>query len=151
IEFALGSLVRGEWRVTDASLDGPTFTVGIDPAGHLLSPLARFNFDPDAVSIQRLSIRDGRAVVAYAPTGSDLTLDKLEFRGELRSLNGPVKGEGSAIAGGQHYPYRISTNRIGEDGGIKLRLVVDPIDRPLTGDADLTIWLDDQIPRFEGN
>ena len=37
-----------------------------------------------------------------------LVLENLEFKGELRSLAGPIKGEGSFVIAGQHYPYRIS-------------------------------------------
>jgi len=32
VEFALGALVRGDWRITDASLEGPQLAVGIDAA-----------------------------------------------------------------------------------------------------------------------
>ena len=79
-------------------------------------------FDPEGVSIERLNIEDGRAVLADAASGSRLVLDKLEFKGEVRSLAGPVKGEGSFVVAGQHYPYRIATSRIADDGGIKVRL-----------------------------
>src|SRR5262249_14387319 len=30
IEFSLGALVRGEWRITDARLDGPQVAAGVD-------------------------------------------------------------------------------------------------------------------------
>ena len=35
IEFALGALARGEWRIADAQLDGPEFAAGLDVAGRL--------------------------------------------------------------------------------------------------------------------
>jgi hypothetical protein len=62
-----------------------------------------------------------------------------------------VKGEGSFVVAGQHFPYRISANRIDDGSGIKLRLAVDPIDRPLTAEAEISISLDHGTPRFEGN
>jgi hypothetical protein len=151
IEFGLGALVRGEWRITDARLEGPEFAAGIDAAGHMDWSVPKVGFRPEGVSIERLQIQDGRASLVDAASGSRLVLEKLEFRGELRSLSGPVKGEGSFVVAGQHFPYRIATSRIDEASGIKLRLTVDPIDRPLTAEADISISLDDGTPHFEGN
>jgi large subunit ribosomal protein L24 len=151
IEFALGALVRGEWRIADAQLEGPEFAAGLDGAGRLAWPVSKIGFDPEGVSIERLTIENGRAVLADAASGSRLVLDKLEFKGDLRSLAGPIKGAGSFVVAGQHYPYRIATGRIGDDGAMKVRLSVDPIDRPLTAEADLSISIERGTPRFEGS
>jgi uncharacterized protein involved in outer membrane biogenesis len=151
IEFGLSALAKGEWRITDARLEGPEFAAGIDAAGHMDWSVPKVSFKPEGVSIERLHIQDGRAIFADAASGSRLVLEKLEFRGELRSLSGPVKGEGSFVVAGQHFPYRIATSRIDEDNGVKLRLTVDQIDRPLTAEADISISLDGGTPRFEGN
>jgi large subunit ribosomal protein L24 len=151
IEFALGSLVRGEWRIADARLEGPEFTAGLDSAGRFAWPAPSMAFEPEGVSIQRLNIEDGRAILADAASGARLALDKIEFKGEVRSLAGPVKGEGSFVVAGHHYPYRLGLSRVADDGGIKLRLTVDPIDRPLTADADISIWADRGAPRYEGS
>ncbi|HKA80032.1 MAG TPA: AsmA family protein [Xanthobacteraceae bacterium] len=151
LEFALGALVRGDLRVADARLEGPELAAGLDAAGHLAWPVPKIGFDPELVAVERLKIRDGRAVLTDAASGSRLVLDKLEFNGELRSLVGPIKGEGSFLIGGQHYPYRVSTSRISEDTGAKVRLAIDPIDRPLRAEADVVISVDRDLPRFEGS
>ena len=75
----------------------------------------------------------------------------MEFHGELRSLAGPVKGDGSFVVAGQHYPYSVSTSRIADDGGVKVRVAVNPVDLPLTAEADLTISIERGTPRFEGS
>ena len=151
VEFALGALVRGELRIADAQLEGPELAAGLDGAGRLAWTIPKIGFDPEVVSIERLKIRDGRAVFTDAASGSRLALDKLEFKGELRSLAGPVKGEGSFVVAGQHYPYRVSASRIFENSGVKVRLTVDPIDRPLSAEADVVISIDRGAPRFDGN
>jgi uncharacterized protein involved in outer membrane biogenesis len=151
IEFALGALARGEWRITDARLEGPEFAAGLDAAGRVAWPVPKIGFDPEGVSIERLKIESGRATLEDAASGSRLVLDKLEFKGELRSLAGPVKGEGSFVVAGQHYPYRVATSRIADDGAMKVRLTVDPIDRPLTADADIAITVERGTPHFEGS
>ena len=151
IEFSLGALVRGEWRIADARLEGPEFAAGLDGSGRLAWPLPKLGFDLGGVAIERLHVEDGRAVLGDGASDARLALEKLDFKGELRTLAGPIKGEGSFVIAGRHYPYRLSASRIAEDGGMKVRLAVDPIDHPLTAEAEATIWVDDAKPRFEGS
>jgi len=151
IEFALGALVRGEWRIADARLEGPEFTAGLDGSGRLAWPVPKLGFDLEGVSIARLQIQDGRASLADGASDAGVVLDKLEFMGEVRSLAGPVKGEGSFVIAGQRYPYRLATSRIAEDSGARVRFAVDPIDQPLAAEADVTVWIERGMPRFEGS
>jgi len=127
IEFALGALVRGAWRITDARLEGPELTAGLDPSGHLSWPVPKLGFNLEAVAIERLNIEDGRALLVDDASNSRLVLDKMEFHGELRSLAGPVKGDGSFVVAGQHYPYSVSTSRIACDA--RTRCAVDEMGR----------------------
>jgi AsmA family/AsmA-like C-terminal region len=150
IEFALSALMRGEWRIAEAKLEGPEFEAGLDRSGQMAWPVPKLDIDLDSVAIDRLQIEDGRAVLSDAASGSRLLLDKLDFKGEVRALTGPVKGEGSFVIAGQRYPYRFSTSRQATDGGMKLRLAVNPPDQPLTADVDLTVWMERGKPRFEG-
>ncbi len=150
IEFALGALARGEWRATHLRVEGAEFAFGLDSSGRLDWPAPSVRFDPDSISIERLDIVDSRAILADAANGSHLILEQLEFRGELRSLVGPVKGEGSFVVSGQHYPYRVSAGRAADGGAVRVRLNVDPIDRPLIADADGLFSVEHGIPRFEG-
>src|SRR6476619_676662 len=46
IEFALGALVRGEWRIADARLEGPEFAIGLDGAGRVAWPVPSIGFAP---------------------------------------------------------------------------------------------------------
>ncbi len=151
VEFSLGSLVRGEWRITDAELEGPELAVGLDGSSRLAWPIPKVEFNPEGVAIERLKIRDGRAILFDTASGSRLALEKLDFTGELRSLAGPIKGEGSVVVAGKHYPYRVATSRIAEDAAVRVRLAIEPIDRPLTAEADLSISMEQGTPRFEGS
>ena len=151
LELALNSLVRGEVRANDVLLEGPDVLISLDKDGRVDWPAPAVTFDADAVSIQQLDIVDGRAVLSDAASGSRLVLDKFEFKGEVRSLAGAIKGEGSFYVAGQHYPYRINASRMGEDKGLRVRLNVDPIDRPVAADVEATVWTEGRIPHFEGS
>ncbi|MBX9775536.1 MAG: AsmA family protein [Xanthobacteraceae bacterium] len=150
IEFSLGSLARGEFRATDVILEGAEIAIALDRNGRLDWPAPSVNFDPDAISIERLDIRDSRALLADAASGYGMVLDKLEFKGELRTLSGPVKGAGSFYADGMHYPYRLAMSRVG-DGRLRVRFGIDPIDRPLTFDTEGFLSVDNGAPGFTGN
>ena len=96
-------------------------------------------FKPDELSIDRLSIEDGTVVLADAASGTSLTLGRVWFNGEARSLVGPVKGEGAVTVAGALYPYRLALGRVSEAGTLKLHLNVDPTVYPLNFEADGTL------------
>ena len=150
IEFALGPLLRGEWRASEMHLTGPQVTLGLDASGRVVAPNISVGFDPDALTIDRISIQDGQVTLADAASGGRISLDKLWFNGEAKSLLGPFKGEGAITLDGELYPYRIAAGRYGEENGLKLRVNVDPVSRPLSIELDAALKLAGGTPRIEG-
>ena len=151
IEFALGPLMRGEWRADEMHLAGPRVRLGLDASGRVQVPGISVAFNPDALSIDRLGIEDGTITLTDATSGASLTLDRFWFNGEARSLIGPFKGEGAVTIAGELYPYRLSAGRYGDDGTMRLHLNVDPVSRPLAIEADGALALAGQGPSFDGN
>lgn len=149
IEFSLAPLMRGEWRASELRVTAPQLHVGLDAGGRIQAPELAFGFQPDALSIDRLSIVNGTVTLTDAGSGASVTLERFYFNGEATSLVGPFQGEGDVVIAGSHYPYRINTGRYDEAGAIKLRLNVDPRDRPLNFQADGTLSFDGG-PKFKG-
>jgi uncharacterized protein involved in outer membrane biogenesis len=149
-ELALGSLVRGEFRASEMRIVAPDIKLALNADGRLDWPAARIGFDPDQFWVERIAVEGGRLSFNDAASGAAVTLEGLWFNGDLRSLLGPVKGEGGFIAAGERYGYRVSAGRVGEDGAMKLRIGLDPADRPLSIVADGTARIDAGAPRFEG-
>ncbi len=149
-ELSLGALVRGEWRATDVSVVAPQFDVNLDKAGALALPALRPGFDAGAVTIERLHIEDARVALADTAGGAKRTIDKLWFTGDARTLAGPYRGEGAFTFDGALYPYRLTVGRPGDDGKSRVRLNIDPLDRPLSLEADGDVSLTGGVPRFEG-
>jgi large subunit ribosomal protein L24 len=150
IEFALSPLLRGEWRADDMRIVGPELHVGIDQSGQLKAPAGSLDIDPDALSVDRLGIEGGKVVLTDAASGAEFQLDKLWFNGDLRSLIGPIKGEGAATFNGALYPFRLSTGRANADGALRVHFNVDPTNTPLNIEGDGTISLPDGKPQFQG-
>ncbi len=151
IQFALGPLMRGEWRADEMHLAGPRVSLGLDASGRLQAPNIPVAFDPDALSIDRLGIEDGTINVTDARSGKSLTLDRFWFNGEARSLVGPFKGEGAVRIDGELYPYRLSAGRYADDGTMRLHLNVDPVSRPLAIEAVGALAFAGEAPRFDGD
>jgi large subunit ribosomal protein L24 len=151
VELKLGALVRGEWRADAVRLDGPEGEIGLDKTGTLVLPTLAMGFEPDRIAVDRLVVANGRVTLTDAGSGGELTIEGASFRGEARSLIGPFKGEGVFAAAGHQYAYRVSGSRRADDGGMKLRLNLDAVDRPLAIEADGTLWTGESKPRYEAS
>jgi large subunit ribosomal protein L24 len=150
MEFGLGGLMRGEFRADEMTVDGLEATLRLDRAGKIATPLTGFGFDPDRIGIDRLAVSSGRIVLADEASGGRLALDNFNFNGEVRSLLGPFKGEGSFTSREGPYAFRIGGGRRGDDGSVKLRLFVDASTSAVSFDADGAMWVEGDAPRFEG-
>lgn len=149
IEFAFAPLLRGEWRATEVRLVGPVLTMRLDGQGRLSANAPFPGLNPDAVSIERLSIEDAHARVLDADGGERLALDKAWFAGELKSLLGPVRGEGGFVAEGERYGYRLNVSRP-EEGGAKARLIIEATASTPSLDLEGSLRLEAGVPQFEG-
>ena len=85
-----------------------------------------------------------------AGADGSVTLEHVWFNGEARSLLGPIKGEGAANVGGDLYPFRLSAGRLSDDGKLKLRVNVDPVNHPLSAEADGMVSVNNGAPSFDG-
>jgi uncharacterized protein involved in outer membrane biogenesis len=148
IELALGSLMRGEIRAVETRLVGPQLSVGVNALGHVDWPAMAPQ--TDTVAIERLNIEDGRVVLSDSLSNSRIVLDKLWFRGQLRSLTGPFRGEGAFVSNGEIHGYRIAAGRLADDG-IKVKLNIDIGERPLAIEVDGLLAADRTAPGFDGS
>ena len=150
LEVRLGPLIRGEVQATEARLVAPQINLALDRSGAIDWPAATRTWRAEDLSVSRLRVEDGSIVLADAASGSRLTLQKLSFDGDIRSLLGPFRGEGTFVVGDEPYSYRISGGRGDADTGFKIRLGVNPSNYPLTTDIDGTLSLDHGAPQFDG-
>ena len=127
----------------------PEFALALDQSGRIAWPGAALSIDQDALSIERFALEDGRARLRDEASGSSLVLDQVWFNGDLRSLVGPLKGEGGFFFGGERFGYRLATGRWSDDA-IKVRLNIDPSDRLVAVEADGVLRFERNSPRFEG-
>ena len=150
VELALGSLMRGEVRASELRIVGPDVSLGVGADGKLDWRTAKLGFEPDRFQIEKVEIEDGRLSLSDGASGTQAAMQGFWFKGDVRSLLGPAKGEGGFISSGERYSYRASASRLGDDGAVKVRLGIEPADHPLAIEADGALRLEDNAPRFDG-
>ncbi|THD48497.1 MAG: AsmA family protein [Bradyrhizobium sp.] len=149
VEFSLGSLMRGEWRATELTIGGMAVDLGLDPLGRIDWPTATGKFNLGTLSIDRLNLT-GRIALHDASSRGTLELNDIAFSGDVRSLAGSVRGDGSFVLSGTRYPFRVSSGQSADGSGTRVHLNIDPGARALSADIDGVLSFETRAPRFEG-
>ncbi|MGX7741191.1 AsmA family protein [Rhodopseudomonas parapalustris] len=149
VEFSLGSLMRGELRADELSINGLSLDLGLDPQGRLDWPAAGLS-NLAALTVDRLNLT-GRIALHDAASRSNLELSDIAFSGELRAQAAALRGDGNFLLRGQRYPFRLSTGRAADGDAIRLRAGINPGAGGVVADLDGLLMLDHSRPRFDGS
>ncbi|MHB8269606.1 AsmA family protein [Bradyrhizobium sp.] len=149
VEFSLGSLMRGEWRATELTINGMALDLGLDAQGRIDWPASTATFNLGSLAIDRLNLT-GRIALHDAASGGTLELNDIAFGGDVRSLAGSVRGDGNFMLSGIRTPFRVSSGQTPDGGGTRVHLTVDPGARGRSIDLDGVLTFDARAPRFDG-
>jgi hypothetical protein len=150
VEFSLSSLMRGEWRATELTINGLSLDLGLDPKGRVDWPASTGTFNLGSLAIDRLNLT-GRIALHDAASRSTLELNDIAFSGDVRSLAaGALRGDGNFMLQGTRYPFRVSSGQGPDGNGTRLHLNVDPGQRAFAADLDGILNFDARAPRFDG-
>ncbi|TYO65298.1 AsmA family protein [Bradyrhizobium hipponense] len=150
VEFSLSSLMRGEWRATELTVNGMAVDLGLDSRGRVdLPSTASGSFNLASLAIERLNLT-GRIALHDAASRSTLELSDIAFSGDVRSLAGAVRGDGNFTAAGTRYPFRISSGPSADGSATRLHLSIDPGERAIQADLEGVLAFDNRLPKFDG-
>ncbi|UPK02598.1 AsmA-like C-terminal region-containing protein [Bradyrhizobium sp. 170] len=149
VEFSLGSLMRGEVRATELTINGMSLDLGLDAKGRIDWPASTGTVNLGSLAIDRLNLT-GRIALHDAASRSTLELNDIAFSGDVRSLAGSVRGDGNFMLSGTRYPFRVSSGQGPDGNGTRVHLNIDPGQRALAIDLDGILNFDARAPRFEG-
>jgi uncharacterized protein involved in outer membrane biogenesis len=149
VEFSLGSLMRGEWRANELTINGLSLDLGLDQHGRIDLPVSTKTFNLGSLSIDRLNLT-GRIALHDAASRETLELNDIAFSGDVRSLAGSVRGDGNFLLSGTRYPFRISSGLSVNGEGTRIHLNLDPGARALSADLEGVLRFESRAPRFEG-
>ncbi|UGA41088.1 AsmA family protein [Bradyrhizobium quebecense] len=149
VELSLSSLMRGEWRANELTINGMSLDLGLDPKGRIDWSPSSGSFNLASLAIDRLNLT-GRITLHDAASRSTLELNDIAFSGDVRSLAGAIRGDGNFMFDGNRYPFRISSGQSADGSGTRLHFNIDPGQRPLSADLDGVLTFEARAPRFEG-
>src|ERR1700709_1214441 len=149
VEFSLGSLMRGEWRATELTVNGMSLDLGLDPKGRVDWPATTGTFNLGSLAIDRLNLT-GRIGLHDAARRRHLQTNDIAFSGDVRALAGSIRGDGNFMFSGTRYPFRVSSGQTPDGAGTRLHLNLDPGARALSADLDGVLSFEARAPRFEG-
>src|SRR4051795_1892000 len=150
VEFSLGSLMRGEWRATELTVNGLSLDLGLDPKGRIDWPASTGTYNLGSLAIDRLNLT-GRIALHDAASHGTLELNDIAFSGDVRSLAaGAIRGDGNFMLSGARYPFRVSSGQGPDGNGTRLHLNIDPGQRAFAADLDGILNFDARAPRFDG-
>src|SRR5262249_44689119 len=99
--------------------------------------------------VDRLNVT-GTLALKDAASRSLVSFDDVAFKGEVRTVAGTIRGDGTFAAMGTHYPFRLSTGHATDGHGLRLHVAIDPGGQPLAADLEGILTFDDAVPRFDG-
>jgi hypothetical protein len=149
VDFNLGSLMRGEWRATELTINGLALDLGLDSAGRIDWPASTGKFSLGSLAIDRLNLT-GRIALHDAASHGTVELNDIAFSGDVRSLAGAVRGDGNFMLSGTRYPFRVSSGPTPDGSGTRVHFNIDPGARALSVDLDGMLSFEARAPRFEG-
>src|SRR3954471_22314832 len=149
VEFSLGSLMRGEWRATELTINGMALDLGLDAQGRIDWPASTGTFNLGSLAIDRLNLT-GRIALHDAASGGKLELTDIAFGGDVRSLAGSVRGDGNFVLSGIRYSFRVSSGQAPDGNGTRGHPTADPGARGRSVDLDGVLSFDARAPRFDG-
>ncbi len=149
VEFSLGSLMRGEWRATELTINGMALDLGLDGQGRIDWPASTGTFNLGSLAIDRLNLT-GRIALHDAASRGMVELTDIAFGGDVRSLAGSVRGDGNFMLSGIRYPFRVSSGQTPDGSGTRVHLTVDQGVRGRSVDLDGVLTFDARAPRFDG-
>jgi len=137
VELAVAPLLKGEFRVVEASLDNPVLTVVAAADGSIALPRFRpVVGKPASIAIERLTIDSGTIRFVDRASGGQQALDGLSLTLQSNALTGPWRVEG--VLGAR--PLRVSTGELDAAGSLRIKLTLgDEANGRIEADGVLSI------------
>ncbi|GHC75335.1 AsmA family protein [Limoniibacter endophyticus] len=152
MDAELAPLINGSLHIFDMRLERPRFRMDVASDGSIdwmlrpETPVA-----PSLISVEKLTISDGTAIIAHAPSRTAHMVTDINAQVSARTLSGPWRIDGRAVLGGQAMTIGASTGTLTPDGTMRLQLDLHPNGLPWSLSVDGTVAASEGRPRYTGN
>lgn len=140
-EVELAPLLKGEVRVIQMAVERPRFN--IDIAGLMngdTPPERRWKLDPERISLERLQIVDGSALVTDSRTGRSWRAEGLNAEVEADTLMGPGRVTANLVLDGKPTEVTANLGRLTAENSITAKIAIRSPRSPVSLSLDGTYY-----------
>lgn len=151
MDAELAPFMRGELLIFDMRIVRPKARIAVAEDGTIdwaLRPSTPF--DPRQVTLENVTITEGRIDIDHAASGRTHTLTEVNAEISARSLAGPWRMAGSLRVNGALTDLSVATGPIGDDGRMRVHVSAAPELYGLTLDTDGNAGLSDGSLGYDG-
>ena len=151
MDAELAPFLRGEVLIFDMRLVRPRASIDIAADGTVdwaIRPSSPF--DPNQVSIERLTITDGEIALRHETGGRAHLISDIDATVSAKALVGPWRVDGTLKLDGMRAKLAASTGRVEPGATMRLRLHIDPDGYPLLVESDGNVGMENGIAAYSG-
>jgi hypothetical protein len=151
-EVELAPLLKGEVRIIQMAVERPRFNIDISGLAENRGVFGgEWRLDLDRISLERLQIIEGSAVVTGGPDGQTWHADAIDAVIEASTLRGPARVEANFTLDGEPVELRLGFGRYTDLDTLAMTVWASSPRFPFTLSTDGTLQLSPQIPpSYEG-
>lgn len=152
-EVELAPLLKGEVKVIQMTVERPHFRFDLASLGEEMAddPASGWRIDLQRVSLARLEILDGTAIIADSRAGRDFRAENINGVVEAGSLRGPGRVEAALYLDGIPMVLRAGLGRVAADNSVPANVSITTPLYPLSVSLDGNAAFPDAAPpKFEG-
>lgn len=152
IDAELMPFLRGEVLIFDMQVEKPVLKVAVDEKGRV-----DWTRHEDAllnnaqVKVEKLTVSDGRILIADGRTGREHQLQNIEAVLSARNITGPWQMNGSLESEGEKFALDLSTGELKPDGSLRVRNRMTPEKMAVTFETDGDVTLQDGLLNYTGS
>lgn len=150
MDAELAPFMQGNIHIFDMRLVRPSMAIDVAEDGAVdWAVRPSVPLGADHVSLEKLTITEGRAYIRHAASGRTHTLTEVNAELSARSLAGPWRMEGSLRLDGMLTALSVTTGAA-EAEGMRIRLRAQPERYPLTLETDGSARVEDGRAQYSG-
>ncbi len=150
MDAELAPFLRGELLIFDMRLVRPKAVLHIGNDGAVdWAMRPNTPFDPGNVTIEKLTVTEGQVRIEHAASGRTHLLTEINTDVSATTIAGPWRITGSMRLDGALTDFDLSTGRLDETGGMRVRVRAKPQRYPFSIETDGTARLDLGSPKYE--